>query len=80
MANVSENFIMCISTEDQNNDGQPDLLWQKQISGYSYRSAVITDINPADGKGEKEIILLTEWRSFTSFRLPRQFNPFHWKS
>ena len=52
------NYIICYSSEDGNGDGRPDSLWQTAVPGSYFRSPVVTDINPQDGKGEKEIITI----------------------
>lgn len=54
----NDDYVVCYSSKDENGDGTPDLLWQSLVPGSYYRSPVITDINPQDGKGEKEIIIV----------------------
>ncbi|MBP3511740.1 MAG: VCBS repeat-containing protein [Prevotella sp.] len=52
--------ILCHSSLDNDGDKKPDLLWKSSIGGPVIRSAVITDIDMPDGKGEKEIIAVRE--------------------
>ena len=58
-SNKAENYIVCVSSMDKNNDGVPDTLWTKQLSNPYYRSAIATDIDYPDGENKKEIILLS---------------------
>ena len=58
-SNKTENYIVCVSSMDKNNDGVPDTLWTKQLSNPYYRSAIATDIDYPDGENKKEIILLS---------------------
>ena len=55
---TKEDYIVCYSSQDGNGDGKPDSLWQAAVPGSYFRSPVVTDINPKDGKGEKEIITI----------------------
>ena len=54
------NYVTCYSSLDKDNNNLPDMLWQTQLSGASFRGAVITDIDVPNGKGEKEIIFVHE--------------------
>lgn len=57
----SGNYISCYSSLDKDNDKLPDLLWQKELGDmFTYRGAVVTDIDGPDGKDEKEIIFRCE--------------------
>ena len=58
-SNKAENYIVCVSSMDKNNDGVPDTLWTKQLSNPYYRSAIAADIDFPDGENKKEIILLS---------------------
>lgn len=51
------NHIYCYSSLDEDKDNKPDLVWQNELTTAHYRSAIITDVNFPDGKGEKEIII-----------------------
>ena len=53
-------YATCYSSQDKDGDKLPDKLWQTDVNGYYYRSAVVTDIDRPDGKGHKEVILLEE--------------------
>ena len=53
-------YATCYSSQDKDGDKLPDKLWQTDVNGYYYRSAVVTDIDRPDGKGQKEVILLEE--------------------
>lgn len=55
--NYSNNQVICYSSKDSNGDNIPDTLWTTTVPSAFYRSAIVTDINSPDGKGEKEIIL-----------------------
>lgn len=56
----SDNHIICYSTQDTNGDLLPDTLWSRETNSSFYRSAIVTDINSPDGKGEKEIIVRSD--------------------
>nr|WP_253952468.1 C25 family cysteine peptidase [Xylanibacter muris] len=69
---------VCYSAQDKDGDGRPDRKWLQQTGVPAYRAAVVTDIDrPADTKGRKEIILLSNDRSIMIFNadgtLLRQF-------
>ncbi len=55
---AGDDYVICYSSKDRDGNGKPDLLWQSLVPGSYYRSPVITDLNPQDGEGEKEIIVI----------------------
>ncbi|MBQ8593239.1 MAG: VCBS repeat-containing protein [Bacteroidaceae bacterium] len=56
----TDNHVICYSSKDEDGNHKPDSLWDRQLTSAFYRSAVVTDIDYANGKGEKEIILRSE--------------------
>lgn len=54
--NVAVNF----SQSDMDGNNLPDTIWNSVIDSYVHRGAVVTDIDMADGKNEKEIVIALE--------------------
>lgn len=41
-------YALCHSSQDTDSDNQPELLWQTGFDGYTYRGAVVSDIDQPD--------------------------------
>lgn len=52
--------VVCYSSLDKDGDRLPDKLWETDVNGAAFRGAVVTDLDPSDSKGEKEIVFLEE--------------------
>lgn len=58
---LTHNTIACYRIDDKNNDGKPDLVWEKTVTGPYYQGPVIANLD-GNTQGKKQILFLNQYK------------------